>query len=158
MAQCVSYSIVFFDSNGEHSGSPKHDQVHDYIRFCNAEKHLTEILSSYGKVKVAVCVCCNNKRDILNKLQQCPNVASIFICTRHHPDCNEENWPTSDRILIKSLFEDPCRWQIEAHTDARNANNQKEVTDYIQHILQQLIQEDIYKPQNSIEESKSFDP
>src|SRR5689334_14007426 len=113
MTQSIFYSILFFDSDHEHS---EHNHFDKNVTFCNSEKHLADILSLYGEIKVAVCICCKNKRPILDKLLQCSNVASILVCTKHNSDLTQQDLLANRCAIIKqNSFENSRQWQIEAH-------------------------------------------
>ena len=133
MAQFIFYSIVFFDPDDQHH----HPGAN--IVYCDARRYLNHVLALHGQTRITVCVCCHNLRPVLNILHGSPNVAAIFLCSRHHP--NQHGAANHPLIIRENLFHNNEYWQIDAHRYALDANGQRYINNHIRRILNRVLQQ-----------------
>jgi len=151
MACSQFYSILFFDSHENHTQS----NVINGLVFFQSIDDLFQSFWSPTEGKFPVCICISDRSDILDKLHECSNITSIYICAEHYQDSIEENQSRNySKIKGKISFDRYLLWQLNVHTEAYHANadiGQSNVASYIKSIEQKLIEQLIYEPHISIE-------
>jgi hypothetical protein len=155
MARSMFYSILFLDSHNNHISLRN---TIGMVFFDSIDK-LFESFWSPTEVKFCVCICCPEKSGVLDKLETCSNVASVSICKDHHRDAAGQNYVPSHSKLKREIVFDECLfWQIEVHIEAFHANaaiQQSLVTESIKRTMDNLIEQNYFKPHSSGEENQS---
>ncbi len=152
MACSKFYSILFFDSDGNHTPS----KITNGLVFFQSIDDLFQSFWPPTEVKFPVCICTSNRSDILNRLHECSNVVSIYICTEHYRGCIEENQsPNHSKIKGTISLDKSLLWQLNAHTEAYHGNadiGQLKMAGYIHDIKQELIEQLCLEPHITSEE------
>lgn len=149
MAELLRYSIAFYDPDGLHYRSSGH------ITFCEDRVRLNDTIHWYGQnqVQITVCICCANKRDILNELhlRGHPNIALIMLCTAHHQNQYQViNYPI--RIQENPLTNDE-HWQLSAHASALSVNERRDIFLFIYDIIRKYLEQNSFSIHGSQPES-----
>ena len=143
----IAYSILFFDPGDQHHHTGGN------IQSCRAEGRLINLLTTYGQTRVTVCICCEDRAPVLAALLPMPNIASIFLCTRHHQiPAAVINFP---RPIRQNSFNNNEHWQVEAHAAAVSANQDQNVLLHIQSIVRNFLEQDSFPRHGSIQETSS---
>ena len=131
----LPYSIVFFDPNESHNHPSRH------ITICLNQHRLNNTILSYAQtqVQITVCICCENKGEVLRELQGYGNIASIMLCTTHHQ--TPHGIPNYPITIQENVFSDDERWQLDAHACALRVDQRRNIFLYIQEIIQHYLEE-----------------
>ena len=147
MNSTIAYSIVFFDPDKNHVRSGEN------IEYCQSEDHLIDLLDLYGQTRITVCICCEDEELVLTTLRKSTNIASIILCNQHH------RYPYGisnfGRFIRSNSFNSNEYWQLDAHTDALNANDDRHTFFYIKSIIKKFLERQSYPTYDSTEEKRN---